>query len=293
MNLLDRYGMDTSSLAGPLEARLAAMKAAGFSQVMLHAHDLVGHPGGVAEAVQAVQASGLRPTGLQVLRDYEGLSGVLHDYKVDIAKSLLQTCAQAGSQLLVLSSSTSPHASADWDTLAADLRKLAMLAVPLGIRVAYEALSWGRTVNDFVTAWDLVCDADCPNLGLCLDTFHILAAKTPLDALAEIDPERIFLVQLSDFMWHEIPTVEDRMTTARSLRVFPGEGAHSEPLADLALRLDRLGYTGDYSFEVFNEDYQQLPLDTVAARARRAAGWLHDDVLRKAAPLPLWATQRP
>ncbi len=29
------FGMDTITLAGPLEAKLAAMKEAGFSQVML------------------------------------------------------------------------------------------------------------------------------------------------------------------------------------------------------------------------------------------------------------------
>lgn len=43
---------------------------------------------------------------------------------------------------------------------------------------------------------------------------------------------------------------------------------------------------GDYSFEVFNDDYQQLPLPVVAERARRAAVWLAEDVLRRSVPLP-------
>ena len=45
MNLLDGYGMDTITMAGTLEAKLAAMKGAGFSQVMLMARDLVTHEG--------------------------------------------------------------------------------------------------------------------------------------------------------------------------------------------------------------------------------------------------------
>ena len=57
------------------------------------------------------------------------------------------------------------------------------------------------------------------------------------------------------------------------------------------LRLDRIGYRGDYSFEVFNDDYQQLPLETVAERARKGAAWLHQDVLHKSAPLPQWTNQ--
>ena len=288
MNPLDGFGMDTITLSGSLEAKLAAMKGAGFMQVMLMARDLVGHPGGVSGAVAAVRASGVRPTGFQVLRDFEGLSGHLHAYKVDIAKSMLEMCAATGSPVLLACSSTSRHASQDPEDLARDLRKLAMLAVPLGIRVAYEGLSWGRTVHEFTTAWDVICRADCPNLGIGLDSFHIFAAKTPLDALLEIDPARIFLVQLSDFMWQETPTFEERMTTARTFRVFPGEGVHSEQLAGLVLQLERIGYCGDYSFEVFNDDYQQLPLEIVAERARRSALWLSEDVLHRAAPLPAW-----
>jgi sugar phosphate isomerase/epimerase len=291
MNMLAGYGMDTITMAGSLEAKLAAMKRAGFSQVMLMARDLVTHPGGVDAAVQAVQDSGLRPTGFQVLRDFEGLAGHLHSYKVDIAKSMLQMCAATGSKVLLACSSTSRHATQDLDAIAADLKKLAMLAVPLGIKVAYEGLSWGRTVNEFTTAWDVVCRADCPNLGIGIDSFHIFAANTALDDIEELDPEKIFLVQLSDFMWQETPTFEERMTTARTFRVFPGEGVHSEQLAQLVMRLDRIGYRGDYSFEVFNDDYQQLPLDVVAERARRSAMWLHQDVLHRTAPLPSWTRQ--
>ena len=239
MNMLDGYGMDTITLAGTLEAKLAAMKDAGFSQVMLMARDLVTHPGGVQAAVAAVQASGMRPTGFQVLRDFEGLSGHLHSYKLDIAKAMLEMCAATGSKVLLVCSSTSRHATQDLDLIAADLKKLAMLAVPLGIKIAYEALSWGRTVNEFTTSWDVVCRADCPNLGIGIDSFHIFAAKTSLDAIEELDPSKIFLVQLSDFMWQETPTFEERMTTARTFRVFPGEGVHSEQLADLALRRAR------------------------------------------------------
>jgi len=291
MNLLDGYGMDTITMAGPLEAKLAAMKGAGFSQVMLMARDLVGHPGGVKAAVRAVEESGLRPTGFQVLRDFEGLSGHLHSYKVDIAKSMLEMCAATGSKVLLACSSTSRHATDDLNLIAKDLKKLAMMAIPLGIKVAYEGLSWGRTVNEFTTAWDVVCRADCPNLGIGIDSFHIFAANSSLDAIEDIDADRIFLAQLSDFMWHETPSFEERMTTARTFRVFPGEGVHSEQLADLVLRMERIGYRGDYSFEVFNDDYQQLPLETVAERARKSATWLHQDVLHRSVPLPKWTQQ--
>lgn len=280
------FGMDTITLAGPLEAKLEAMAEAGFGQVMLKANDLVGHANGWQAAVKAVQASGLRGTGFQVLRDFEGLSGHLHAYKVDIAKSMLEMCAALGCKVLLACSSTSRHASEDLDHIARDLRKLAMLAIPHGIRIAYEALSWGRTVNQFTTAWDVVQRADCPNLGMGIDSFHIFAADTPLDAISELQPDKIFLVQLADFMWQETRSFEERMATARTFRVFPGEGVHSQQLVQLVLKLDALGYRGDYSFEVFNDDYLQMPLSAVTRRARRSAQWLADDVLRLSVPLP-------
>src|SRR6267142_3243247 len=185
---LDDFGMDTITLAGPLEAKLRAVKAAGFTQIMLNANDIVGHPDGESAAIAAVRASGLRVTGFQVLRDFEGLAGHLHAYKVDVAKAMLEMCHALGSEVLLACSSTSAHATGEADALIRDLQKLAMLAVPLNIRIAYEALSWGRHVNEFPRAAELVQRADRANLGLALDSFHILANETRLDALQEIEP---------------------------------------------------------------------------------------------------------
>ncbi len=280
------FGMDTISLAGPLAAKLRAIKEAGFSQVMLAARDLVGHADGWQAAVEEVKASGLRVTGFQVLRDFEGLSGHLHDYKVDIARSMIEMCAALGSPILLACSSTSRHMVADDAAIARDLRKLAMMALPYGIKVAFEGLSWGRHINDIVGAWRVVELADAPNLGIGVDSFHSFATSTPTEALADVDPDKIYLVQLADFMWQEIRTVEERIETARHFRVFPGEGVHSDETRRLVIELDRMGYRGDYSFEVFNDDYTQMPLPVVAERARRSAAWLAEEVLHRAVPLP-------
>jgi sugar phosphate isomerase/epimerase len=281
---LERFGMDTITLAGTLEAKLAAIRAAGFTQVMLNAGDVVGHPGGEEAAFAAVRSSGLRVTGFQVLRDFEGLSGHLHAYKVEVAKAMLSMCRALGADVLLACSSSSAHATGDPAALVRDLRKLATLAVPLGIRVAYEALSWGRHVNQVLQSWELVQEAGRANLGLALDSFHILAHKTDPAVLDEIDPARVFLVQLSDFLWQETRTPGERIDTARHYRVFPGEGVHSDQVAEMVRRLDAAGYRGDFSFEVFNDDYRQLPLRMVAERARRSVNWVAGVVSRRSLP---------
>jgi len=284
MRLTD-FGMDTITLAGPLEAKLRAIRAAGFTQVMLSARDVVGHPDGEPAAVAAVRASGLRVTGFQVLRDFEGLSGHLHEYKIDVAKSMLQLAHALGAPVLLVCSSTSTHATGEIESVVADLRKLATLAVPLRVRVAYEALSWGRHAHQLAHAWSIVERAGHANLGLCVDSFHTLANEGAIDTLDIVDPAKVFLAQLSDFLWQRIHSREERIETARHLRVFPGEGVHNDLVAELVRRLQRRGYAGDYSFEVFNDDYGQMPLASVCERAMRSVNWIAGRLARRSLPV--------
>lgn len=127
-----------------------------------------------------------------------------------------------------------------------------------------------------------------PNLGLGLgfDSFYMFASGTSFDDLDMLDPDKIFLVQLADFMWRDIDSADVPLNDAGHFRVFPGEGSHSEMLAGFVTRLHGLGYRGAYSLEVFNDDYRQLPLPTVAQRAWRSAVWLGEGVLQRSVPLP-------
>ena len=77
----------------------------------------------------------------------------------------------------------------------------------------------------------------------------------------------------------------------RSVGRSVGRRALTEPrcaqLAELVMRLDSLGYRGDYSFEVFNDDYLQMPVDIVAQRARDAAMWVAAQSERRSLPRTL------
>src|SRR5256885_16059170 len=99
---LDHFGMDTITLAGPLEAKLRAVREAGFTQIMLNATDIAGHPQGEAAAIAAVRSSGVRVTGFQGLRDFEGLSCHLHAYQVDVGKAMIGMCRSLSVRVLLL-----------------------------------------------------------------------------------------------------------------------------------------------------------------------------------------------
>ena len=267
---LQRFAMNTNTLAGTLEEKLRAAKAAGFGAIVLSGADLVGHPDGVDVAVELVTASGLKVSAFQMLHDFEGLSGHMLDYKIDVARSLFDMMRSVDAPLLIVASTTSPHASGDPRKIAEDLAMLGTLAALPGIRIAYGALSWGRWVNEYTSAWDAVKLADHANVGLAIDSFHVLARGTSREPFDAIPGDRIFLVQLSDYLWD----LDDLIETARHRRVFPSEGNHNVAIVDLVDRIERAGYRGDYSFDVVNDDYAHLPAPAVAARGRKAAMWL-------------------
>ena len=120
---LSRFAIDTVTLAGPLEDKLRVIRDAGFGGVEIWAKDLVTHPGGVPGAVAAIRSSGLRVTSFQLLKDYEGLDAHLHEYKIDIAESLLDLMDAVGAKVLVVASSTSTYASGDMEKVVADLAR--------------------------------------------------------------------------------------------------------------------------------------------------------------------------
>jgi sugar phosphate isomerase/epimerase len=267
---LQRFAMNSNTLAGTLEEKLRAVKAAGFGAIVLSGGDLVNHPDGVEVAGELVSESGLKVSAFQMLHDFEGLSGHMLDYKIDIARSLFDLMRSVDAPLLIVASTTSPHASGDPRKIAEDLAMLGTIAAPPGIRIAYGALAWGRWINDYTAAWEAVKLADHANVGLAIDSFHVLARGSSREPFDAIPGERIFLVQLADYLWD----LDDLIETARHRRVFPSEGNHSVAIVDLVGRIERAGYRGDYSFDVVNDDYAHLPAQAVAARGRKAAAWL-------------------
>jgi len=273
---IDDFGVDSASLAGSLEVKLSAVRNAGFTQIVLCAADLVNHPDGVNGAVAAVQQSGLRVSGFKTLHDFEGLPEPLLAYKIDVAKTMLEMCQALNCHLMVASASTLAKADAGNATLIHHLRQLAMLAIPKNIRIAYRANPQAHTVKEFGQAWDLVCMADMPNLGLCLDTAEVLVSTSADNDLEMLDAQKLFLVQLADTLDNATPDA----------RLFPGEGAHSAELASMLTTLHDLGYRDDYCLSAHNADYLSMPAERVVQRAWNSALWLGQDVLQRSVPLP-------
>ena len=197
---MNDFSMDSRTLAGALATKLKAVREAGFSQITLSAQDLVDHPDGVDAAVTSVLASGLAVAGFQAACDFEGQTGPLHAFKLNLAQAMLRLCQALHCPLLVLPASRLPATPDDALAVARGLRQLAMLAIPLNIKIAYQGWAGGALAQTYLRAWDLVCEVDMPNMGLSLESREVLIADLPQDDLLAdlemLDPDRIFLVQL-------------------------------------------------------------------------------------------------
>ncbi|MDM0045740.1 sugar phosphate isomerase/epimerase family protein [Variovorax dokdonensis] len=273
---LARFAFNTVTMGGALKHKLACMKAAGFSAVELWARDLIGHPEGVDAAARIVRESSLAVSDFQPLRDFECAPDAMRPHRLEMAREQLRQMKLVGADLLLVCSTTHPLAIDDPDRAARDLRELADVAAPMGIRICYEALSWGRHVNRWHQAWDIVQRCAHPNVGLNLDSFHMAVHgdDTPdvLAQIAQVPVDKIFLVQLADYFYAHGSTQTDMIELARHQRLFPGEGLHDvRPLVRL---LEQRGYRGSYTFEVFNDDYINSDPAVVARRAMDAVHWL-------------------
>ena len=273
---IDDFGMDSRCMAGPLPHRLQAARDAGFTQIVLSASDLAQYPQGFESAVAAVRESGLRVTGFRALTDFEGLTGAMQDFKLEVAQAMLGMCHALGCRLLVLEASGASQTSSDNSEITRTLRQLSTLAIPKNIRIAYRAHPRAIAARDFAQAWDLVCQADMPNLGLCIDMLEVLCSDSTDNDLEMLDSEKLFLVQLADSLGD----------CQSGLRVFAGAGEHTAALVEMVTTLHRIGYRGNYCMAVSNADYQSMPPAVAAQHAWRSAFWLGQDVLQRSVPMP-------
>lgn len=272
------FAISSLSLTGSLEQKLAAITDAGFDAIELGALDLSGSSNGVGGAIECIRSSGLRISALQEIKDFGGHSGRILAYKLELAKSYLRQMQRLGCRQLIVTPATSAHASPDLERTAEDLRILATLATPLGIRIGFKPLSWAPSVYTVRHAWEAIERAGNPNLNLVVDSFHLIARAESPEDLMDIPVARIGLVQLSDVAMSAFPALEDQIDIARHYRLFPGEGSHGGEIRDLVRFFRDTGYAGDYVFDVYNDKYLALTPEESIQHAVRSKEWILEKI---------------
>lgn len=264
----------TVSVSGNLQEKLEAIAGAGFDGIEIFEQDFVADDRSPREIGRIIRDHGLEITLFQPIRDFEGLPEPLRGKAFDRAERKFDVMQELGCDLSLFCSSVHPQALGGIDRAAADFHELGERAAARGLRLGYEALAWGRHVNDHRDAWEVVRRADHPAVGLVLDSFHTLSRHIDPDTIRRIPGDKIFFVQLAD-----APLIEmDLLYWSRHFRNMPGEG--DLDVTAFMRAVMATGYGGPISLEIFNDQFRGGRPATIAQDGYRSLVNLMDTVRR-------------
>jgi 4-hydroxyphenylpyruvate dioxygenase len=265
-----KTALATVSISGTLEQKFAAAARAGFQGVEIFENDLTQFPGTPADVREMAAAYGLEIICLQPVRDFAAMPEPFRSANFYRMQKKFELMHELGTHRALMCSNVSPHSIDDSTRAADDLAELAEIAKGEGFLLAYEALAWGRNVADYEKAWDIVKRADHPNLGICLDTFHMFSRGATLDCLRnDIPVEKIALVQVADAPYLQMREV---LQYSRHYRCFPGQGDF--PVVEFMKALKEKGFDDYVSHEIFNDDFRASSPDDKAVDGMRSLIWL-------------------
>jgi len=271
----------TVSVSGTFAEKLEAIANAGFDGIEIFEQDFIASDFTPADVGRMVRDHGLEITLFQPFRDFEGLPEPHRSRAFARAARKFDLMNQLGTDLVLVCSSVHPAAMGGIDRTAADFAALGDLAKAHGIRVGFEALAWGRHVNDHRDVWEVVRRADHLNVGLILDSFHTLSRKIDPETIRRIPGDKIFFVQLAD-----APAIDmDLLYWSRHFRNMPGEG-DLDVIAFMRAVL-ATGYKGPLSLEIFNDQFRAGLPRLVAQDGHRSLISLMDRVRRAEPMLPV------
>jgi 4-hydroxyphenylpyruvate dioxygenase len=262
----------TVSISGSLVEKLHACAAAGFDGVEVFEPDLIASDHSPEEIRGLARRLGLSLDLYQPLRDIEGVDEATFTENLRRAAATFATAQRLGIGTVLVCSNVATATVDSDEHSASQLRRLGDVAARYDVRIAFEALAWGRFVDDYRRAWRIVELADHLAVGVCLDSFHVLSRGHDPAAIEDIPRDKIFYLQLAD-----APALSmDVLSWSRHHRLFPGEGDFD--LATFVSHVLKTGFDGPLSLEVFNDTFRQTDPDRTAVHALRSLVWLQDKV---------------
>jgi len=164
-----------------------------------------------------------------------------------------------GGGTLVVGTDGPPQPSLEaLDTVAETLRQLAREIEGMDVSIALE-FNWSPLIKSLHSAVLVVQKVDHAQVGVLFDPAHYYTTVTKFEQLTAATVPWIKHVHLDDM--RDKP---GELSNCNSDRVLPGAGVIDLPA--LIQALERYGYRGFFSIEMFNEELWQLPAEEAARR---------------------------
>lgn len=161
-------------------------------------------------------------------------------------------------------------ASGSLEHAGAGFASLCDRAADHGLLVGLEWVPSMTNIGDAATALQIVADADRPNGGFCVDSWHFTRSTNDLDDLRKLPGEKVIATQWNDgtVAHSHSNSASDYLQDCLTNRVPPGEGEFA--LVEIIRILDAIGSTAPIGVEVCSADLWAAPVDE-AARVSAAA----------------------
>jgi len=270
-----RKGIATVSISGSLDVKLDAIAAAHFDSVELFDADIVSSPRRPEDIARRCADLGLDIDLFQPLRDLVGLAPEAFPDRLRFARAKFELMERLGATRALVCSAVHPASVDDPDLTAEQLGTVGTVAAEHGFTLAYEALAWGTHVNRFGQARRVVEKVDLANVGVAVDTFHMLARGDGPEALAGLAGDRIAFVQIADAHGLSMDVLE----WSRHHRCFPGQGVLD--VEGVVGAVVEAGYRGPLSLEVFSDLVREADPRDTARDAMRSLLHLEEQLRRR------------
>lgn len=144
------------------------------------------------------------------------------------------------------------------------LNELADIAEPHGIKIGFEFLGEaGNSVTTLDLGSRIVDLVGRESVGNVIDTYHFYAGNSSWESLENLDSRKLFIFHINDV--EDLP--KDQLNDSK--RLYPGLGIL--PIAKMKETLDKIGYDGPASVEIFRPEYWEQDPYEVAKEAKAAA----------------------
>src|SRR5207244_3562993 len=135
----------------------------------------------------------------------------------------------------------------------------ALLELGEKMGVVPQAEVWGpsKTLGRLSEAVMIAVESGHPQACILADVYHLYKGGSNLAGLRLLAGSSMHVLHFNDY-----PANPPRSDITDAARIYPGDGV--APLKDLLRELQRIGYRGVLSLELFNRDYWKQDALTVA-----------------------------
>jgi sugar phosphate isomerase/epimerase len=250
-----KYCLNTSTIKGTLEEKIALASAAGYQGIEPWARELdeyLSRGGTLKELRSRFEDAGLEVVSLIAFFEWAVEDESRRKLGFEEAKRVMDSAWQIGCGHVA----APPSGLVDSPGLhlhhaAQRYRALIDLGSEYGVIPILEFWGVSKSLGHLSEAVAVAIESGHPAACVLIDIFHMYKRGSPFEGLRIVNGEAVGLVHINDY-----PADPPRDMIRDAQRVFPGDGV--APLTDILYDLYETGYRGMLSLELFNEEYYQL-----------------------------------